>query len=334
MATQPLNEAEYWGEFVVENMEWQHDGSQKLSISSVATTYLNTDTLSGVTGMGGYVMVNNPSSGAYSNGSGSNQTSEEVSESGQRADYSPPWTPGAAYLVDREPVPDFRLPGQDILHDLGTQSMFAPLLGMNDDKLTDPDLQTVYGQYNSYAASSSFDQECPGNYTYQTSTTESSSPLPKQDVSSPPWNQNNLRVPRYDPAFVAFEGLSPEPETLKNLAHKSKPKRNSSQKKASSRSSKLERVPSRNEKAVSPGWEHIVVGEGGPKIVRERKDDEHHASGGRRKGKLEKKVKEKAARVRKVKACWTCWLLKVPVSATISNTFWCGSIYHKAFPSA
>lgn len=300
MSSQPLNQAEYWEECGADNMDWQHDGSQKLgSISSLATTYLNTDTPSGVTGMGGYVMINNPSSGAYSNGSGSNKTSEEASEPGQQAYYSPPWTPGAEYLVDREAVPDFQLPGHDFLLDLGNQK-----------------LQLEYDHYNTYASSSSLYQETPGNYTYQTSATESSSPLPKQDVSSPPWNQNNLRVPRYEPGFAAFEGLSPEPETLKNIAssRKSKPDSRAFQKKTNSRSPNGITEPKRNEKAVSPGWEHIVIRKGGLTTVSERKDEEHHGTGGRRKGKLEKEVKEKAARVRKVKACWNCWLLKVPCS--------------------
>lgn len=42
---------------------------------------------------------------------------------------------------------------------------------------------------------------------------------------------------------------------------------------------------------------------------------EHHCEEGshngvQRKGKPEKEVEEKAARVTKVKACWTCWLLR------------------------
>ena len=80
---------------------------------------------------------------------------------------------------------------------------------------------------------------------------------------------------------------------------------------------------------MSPGWEHIVVEKGGLKIVSERRDEEGSHSGGRRTGKLDKEAKEKAARVRKMKACWTCWLLKVPVSAASSKTLWCGSICHK-----
>ena len=111
-------------------MDWEGDESAKVgSISSPATSYINADTPSGgVPGMmGGYVMVQNPSSGAYSNGSGSNQTSEEASEQGQQAYYSPPWEVGAALLVDQDDIQDFQLPAQAhdqqmILRDLGSQS--------------------------------------------------------------------------------------------------------------------------------------------------------------------------------------------------------------------
>ena len=187
---------------------------------------------------------------------------------------------------------------------------------MKDVKLTNSELQLEYDHYNTYAPSSSSYQETAGNYTYQTRLTESSFPLPKQDVFSPPWNQNNLRVSRYEPGFAAFEGLSPEPEILNNVAssRKSKSDSRTSHKKTNSRSSNTMTEPKRTDKAVSPGWEHIVIGKGGLKTVSERKCEEHHGTGGRRKRKLEKEAKEKAARVRKVKACWNCWLLKVPVS--------------------
>jgi orotidine-5'-phosphate decarboxylase len=47
-------------------------------------------------------MVQNRSSGVYSSGSGSPQTSEETSEQEQQAYYSPPWTPVAELVVNAE----------------------------------------------------------------------------------------------------------------------------------------------------------------------------------------------------------------------------------------
>jgi hypothetical protein len=162
------------------------------------------------------------------------------------------------------------------------------------------------------------------------STTESPSPQPKpQDRFSPPWSQNELRVPRYQPGFVAF-GLSPEPE-VQSSPRKSK----SRTKKSSSRSPKLALGPGRKEKSASPGWEHIVVEKGGLKVMSEGKyEDTNHGTGGRRKGKLDKKAADKAAIIRKMKACWPCWILKVPVGAAISTALWRGSIYPELSMSA
>jgi hypothetical protein len=167
-------------------------------------------------------------------------------------------------------------------------------------------------------------QPTPGNYSlhgnYQMSTTGSYSPLPKpEDRFSEPWNQTALRVPRYESSFTAF-GLSPEPdiESLPSPLSKSRP----SHKKSSSRSPKFAPGPGRKEESATSGWNHIVVEGGAMKTVNESKYDlGDHGSGGRRTGKLPKEAKEKAARVRKVKACWNCWQLKVPVCATFSDIF-------------
>lgn len=118
-----------WESYQPEAMEYQRDESEKFSsVSSPATSYLYASTPSGdFAGTGGYVIVQNPSSGAYSNGSSSNQTSEE-SEHGQQAFYSPPldgWIPGAECPVERVDLQAFQLPATeqelDLLH-LGSPS--------------------------------------------------------------------------------------------------------------------------------------------------------------------------------------------------------------------
>lgn len=152
-------------------------------------------------------------------------------------------------------------------------------------------------------------------------------------MSSPPWNQIDHRVPRYPPSFVAFE-LSPGPagtrEAQKNLASPPRKSR-TTHKKPSNRSSKA--GLGRTDKASSPGWEHIVVLNGGLEIVNENVHEQaHHSCGGRRKGALEEKAKEKAARIRRMKACWNCWLLKVPVSIAYFWNIWCASIVQSICP--
>jgi hypothetical protein len=64
------------------------------------------------------------------------------------------------------------------------------------------------------------------------------------------------------------------------------------------------------------GWEHIVVENGGLTHVPRSRETTPYVAGGRRKGKLSDEVKQKAAHVRSMKACWACWVAKVPVSKT------------------
>ena len=129
VSSEPFNEPMFWEDYNTNTMDWQQDEIDKLgSISSHTTSYLNADTPSGgvTPSMGGYVMVQNRSSGANSSGSGSHRTSEEASEQEQQAYYSPPWTPAAEFVVDVEAMraDSLGLPHEPqwILSDLGTQS--------------------------------------------------------------------------------------------------------------------------------------------------------------------------------------------------------------------
>lgn len=61
-------------------------------------------------------------------------------------------------------------------------------------------------------------------------------------------------------------------------------------------------------------WEHTVVSKGGLQFVSENVKDEVDVRSGIRKGKLDPETAEKARRIRRMKACWNCWIQKVPVS--------------------
>jgi hypothetical protein len=61
------------------------------------------------------------------------------------------------------------------------------------------------------------------------------------------------------------------------------------------------------------GWEHTVVHKGEISVLSESGEDAIGTSSGR-KGKLNPETKAKAARLRQVKACWRCFISKVPVS--------------------
>jgi hypothetical protein len=124
-------------------------------------------------------------------------------------------------------------------------------------------------------------------------------------------------MPAYPAGFVAFapspgpigelyaeyESASapPSPETSKSS--QSMDKRSYSRKTAK-----------RKEKDSSPGWEHNVVAKGGLCRVSEIPEDDTKRKSGVRNGKLNPQTKEKARRIRKISACWICWIQKVPVS--------------------
>lgn len=73
------------------------------------------------------------------------------------------------------------------------------------------------------------------------------------------------------------------------------------------------------EKDASHVWEHTVVSKGGLQFVSENVKEEVDMRSGIRKGKLDPETAEKARRIRRMKACWNCWIQKVPVSRCMSD---------------
>jgi hypothetical protein len=132
--------------------------------------------------------------------------------------------------------------------------------------------------------------------------------------AEPSWNPLEHRVTRYDPGFAGFAPLSPS-ESLLNGAPPSPPE-DSKLRSPKVKASSTRIIKSKKGKAKGTlEWEHIVVRKGGLERVCEHVQKEaSQKSFGCRKGKLQPEVKEKARRVRKLGACWPCWVLKVPVS--------------------
>jgi hypothetical protein len=61
----------------------------------------------------------------------------------------------------------------------------------------------------------------------------------------------------------------------------------------------------------------VIQNDGLRRISEISSGDSSQEKYGRRKGKLDAKAAEKARRIRKVKACWDCWVMKVPVSYSL-----------------
>jgi hypothetical protein len=75
----------------------------------------------------------------------------------------------------------------------------------------------------------------------------------------------------------------------------------------------------------SPGWAHIVVdGDGFRPFGHEHGGDgERRKKAGVRTGALDPEAKEKARRIRQMRACWNCWIQKIPVSRFRSSIHHC-----------
>jgi hypothetical protein len=132
-----------------------------------------------------------------------------------------------------------------------------------------------------------------------------------------PWTPVDQRMPLYPSGFVAFApspgpnvdfsyaqygtSVPPSPETSKSSQSQEKRTRSG-------------RTSSTKRKEREQGWEHVVVAQGGLLKVSEISEEEPRRPTGCRTGGLDPKTKEKARRIRKVGACWSCWVQKVPVS--------------------
>ena len=135
-----------------------------------------------------------------------------------------------------------------------------------------------------------------------------------------PWTPVDQRMPLYSPGYTAF-APSPGPNVHIDVSYSSygygtvvppeppapKP---SSQSHGEVRTSSGRRKASKG-KETDQGWEHVVVAKGRLLTV---SGEETRKPTGCRTGSLDQKTKEKAHRIRKMGACWNCWVQKVPVS--------------------
>lgn len=187
-----------------------------------------------------------------------------------------------------------------------------------------PEPRTVFNPYHEYLL---LDNSGPVTYeeslvNYQTSTPyqPQSFALPSRaKVFDDPWTPVDQRVPLYPPGYTAFSpspgpagefyaqygtSVPPSPETRKSSQSREKHSRSG---RTSSSKGK--------ENAHSPGWEHVVISKDGFRKVYEIPKEETR---GCRKGKLDSETAEKARRIRKKHACWSCWVGKTPVSTVPS----------------
>ncbi|KAH9224397.1 hypothetical protein DL95DRAFT_452165 [Leptodontidium sp. 2 PMI_412] len=141
--------------------------------------------------------------------------------------------------------------------------------------------------------------------------------------SNDPWTAADPQVSGYATGFTAYlpdsPGLQEEQDSERDLSRASSELLHSPQLSKSriekSRSSNKSSFNSSKGKAKIQEftWENVAVSKDGLLLMSENKEEDKQRTGVRN-GKLPREVAEKAKRMRKLKACWRCWNLKVPCS--------------------
>jgi hypothetical protein len=132
--------------------------------------------------------------------------------------------------------------------------------------------------------------------------------------AEPSWNPLERRVPQYDPGFAGFAPRSPS----ESLVNESSPKKSKPRKPERGSSSRGKQKTFQANTSTNLGWEITVIRKDGLQTVSENiQQESNQRTSGCRRGKLLPENRDKAQRVRKLGACWRCWVLKVPVSLPI-----------------
>ncbi|KAH7409147.1 hypothetical protein BKA64DRAFT_704932 [Cadophora sp. MPI-SDFR-AT-0126] len=139
--------------------------------------------------------------------------------------------------------------------------------------------------------------------------------------SDSPWSPVDPQVTGWSPGFTAFLP-SPGPQgehdsegtSSRASSEPNSPKLSKSRVEKSRASKKTVGKPIKGKRKTKElTWEHAAIGKDGLRFVSENREDEEKRTGVRS-GKLDPDVAEKAKRMRKIKACWKCWIQKVPCS--------------------
>lgn len=164
------------------------------------------------------------------------------------------------------------------------------------------------------------------NYAYQSVIQTQPSIVHTRAVkhhSDSPWSPVDPQVTGWSPGFAAFlpspgpqgendsQGSSSRASSEPNSPKLSKSRVEKSR--ASKKTGGKPTKPKTKTKAKELTWEHAAICKDGLRFVSENREDEEKRTGVRS-GKLDPDVAEKAKRMRKIKACWKCWIQKVPVS--------------------
>lgn len=220
------------------------------------------------------------------------------------------WQTAAEFAVDMDTTEDEPIRAmarQDPKHILSDMYSAEPKL--------------VPNPYSTDAAPST-NGESPGSMDYMENYTMSSAnqlqtlKLPSRPSDEQPWTHMEYRVPRYEPGFTAFApspGPAAEDDQEEIRPSLSVPKSRSREQSSRPKKSSFKGI----ERARGRAWENTVIQKGGVQLI--MNSEEHiNQRGGVRKGKLDPDAAEKARKIRRITACWNCWIQKVPCSEGVS----------------
>jgi hypothetical protein len=158
------------------------------------------------------------------------------------------------------------------------------------------------------------------------------------DLSDAPWTHMHPHDPQieYQHSFMEFtpSAVEQEPEPQQSttasfqvieFAADSKPKSKKLESKLNRRAKPISK-PKPKSKPTEHSWEHhSIVQRGGVQLMTKPEQKPTQRSGIRR-GKLDPDAAEKARKIRRMTACWNCWIQKVPVGLSYPFCdFLCGS---------
>jgi hypothetical protein len=232
--------------------------------------------------------------------------------------------PAAECAIDNEGIEDATmLAPHDAQYTLSSLSS----RGMRTSSLVDSccllllEPRSVPDPYQTLLASSDNGSEynISQHYVLQYSSQNGGFPMPSEiprihNGFEPPWTAVHPQMSRFPPGFVAFAPIA-GPAVDQDLGDtQSLTSTSSSIGTGLKRKSQLTRSLSKGKgKSTSLTWEHTTVASGG--LTRVIENDNAHSKhrSGVRNGRLPLETAEKARRIRKIKACWNCWIQKVPV---------------------
>jgi hypothetical protein len=269
-----------------------------------------------------YVMV-------HKRRAGSNDSNDTSAEGSENQMYSVPpstgsseWHHGGEFAVDMDTTEEESFqaiaphdpkvilstmysPGKDYLHPV----MVQPLISSEPKPVHNPYSPEATVSTNGESPTG---QEYMENYTTNSVNQTRPFSLTSRPSDEAPWtHMEPYRVPRYEPGYTAF---APSPGPAAEQDHEEiRPSAPISRGNSRGQGSRPAKSTSKGkERAKASNWEHAVIQKGGLQLIM-NPDEQTNQRGGCRKGKLDPEAAEKARKIRRITACWNCWIQKVPV---------------------